>query len=304
MCPEHAITLGPNSTSLADCLCDTGYYNNNTAEGVQCLRCVVGTSCDDAPGSTLRHLSLRPGFYRPSANSIDVRMCLDAGANCSGEATCDASTSGCAGGDDPYSPCQPGLEGKFCTVCASSNESSSVLRYYVGGSEADVAHCSECPEGVMWLVIGIGSAAIFVLIMLYLTVPRAISKQRRKAFYAPWQRYGIDTKLKLLIGFYQIGTKIGKLYHVAMPAEVATVLEALELGISFGLDITTPFECFGANRYEQRLVFWLLLPILLVLSLLAVGLLLKRFRPRAALHWAGPNIFRVMFILCAWMTKL
>ena len=295
-CPEHAITLELNSTSIADCLCDRLYYNNDTAGEVQCLRCVVGTDCG-APGSMLSTLHIRPGYYRPSPSSIDVRMCLDAGSNCSGEAVCKDSTSGCAGGSDPASPCQPGLEGKFCSVCAKSN-ASSALSYYVGGSDAGVAHCSKCPEGVLWLVIGLGSAATAALIVSYATARRAIPKRRRKALYAPWERYGIDTKLKLLIGFYQIGTKIGKLYHVAMPAEVAMVLEALELGISFGLDITTPFECFGANRYEQRLLFWLLLPLVLVLCLLTIGMLRRRFRPQAALQWALPYIFQLMFLLC------
>ena len=109
-----------------------------------------------------------------------------------------------------------------------------------------------------------------------------------------WNAYGLGVKLKQSIGFYQIGTKIEQAYRVSMPAEVRTLLNRFAVVITLGLDITTPLECFGAHRYEQRLHFWLVLPIVLVLAIFGVGLLKARFQPKRALAWALPPVFKLM----------
>ena len=73
-------------------------------------------------------------------------------------------------------------------------------------------------------------------------------KKAQKALARLWTACRPPIKAKLLIGFYQIATKIGKLYQVMLPSDVRRVLEAFEVTISIGLDINTPFECFGAYR--------------------------------------------------------
>ena len=85
-CPEHAFTLGPSSTSLADCLCDRGYHNDEAQGGVHCAACPVGTSCSG--GATLATMQLKVGYYRQSNRTIDVRRCPDAGVNCAGLSRC------------------------------------------------------------------------------------------------------------------------------------------------------------------------------------------------------------------------
>ena len=74
-------TSPPLSDSLSDCTCEIGLYNNASDGGVQCLTCPVGTACNNL-GVTLASLPLKPGYYRPSTSSVDVRKCSDAGAGC------------------------------------------------------------------------------------------------------------------------------------------------------------------------------------------------------------------------------
>ena len=76
----------------------------------------------------------------------------------------------------------------------------------------------------------------------------------------------------------------------------------LQFVVTFGLDIKTPFECVGAHRYEQQLLFWLVTPLVLALSIFAIGLLKNCIKPSktaestsaAVLAWALPLVFKLM----------
>jgi hypothetical protein len=123
------------------------------------------------------------------------------------------------------------------------------------------------------------------------------SVARKVAVRKWWEVLGLDTKLKLLVGFYLIMTKIGYIYCVSMPSEVQSILNAFEVAVSLGLGIKAPFECIGAHHYEQRLVIWILLPLVLVGSLFAVGYMRNCLWPHASRHWALANVCRLMFLL-------
>ena len=72
-CPEHATTLGPNSTQQRDCICDAGYYNDAIeSEGVVCAPCMLGTACDES-GTTLHDLPLLRGWWRVNHSSRELR---------------------------------------------------------------------------------------------------------------------------------------------------------------------------------------------------------------------------------------
>lgn len=260
----------------------------------------IGTRCD-APGSTLRTLDIRVGYYRAAATSIDVRICPDASANCGDRSVCPNSTSGCAGGSDPEQPCHAGLGGHFCVLCI--NASDGIQKYYVQASDTENARCAQCPKSALVLVLSLTAALAATLILLRLasrSVWRHLSDARRAALRIWWKWWNVldlGTKLKLLIGFYQIATKIGHVYRVPMPAEVRALLNAFQFSISLGLDLTGPFECVGVHRYDQRLVVWLFLPLALVGGLFAIGWLRRRLATSASQHWALANVCRLMFLL-------
>ena len=135
---------------------------NATGPDAACRPCVVGVDCS-AWGSELTHLELRPGYWRPSADSVDVRRCRDGGlaiardcepshnaselAACETRLSVEISLSGCQGGADVESQCGPGLNGPFCKLCRESNITSSRL-YVRPASESlqRAAKCASCDE--------------------------------------------------------------------------------------------------------------------------------------------------------------
>ena len=106
-------------------------------------------------------------------------------------------------------------------------------------------------------------------------------------------------KFKILIGFYQIATRVETVYDILLPAQVRELLLTIQLTISIGID-GIPLACIGANGYIPRLVFWTLLPIVVV----ATGSLVEAARvslrgqvTRAALLEAiMPAVLRVFFL--------
>ena len=82
-----------------------------------------------------------------------------------------------------------------------------------------------------------------------------------------------------------------------MPSDVQAVLERIEITISFGLDINTPFECFGAHRYVDRLIFWLFAPLTLVIGLLSIGFVRRRLWPSLERLWALSKVCKLNFLV-------
>jgi len=286
------------ATSLSECICEYGYYNSfmGIGDNVTCEVCPVGTDCHSR-GTTLATLNLKPGYYRPSATSIDVRICTDAGANCDGKMSCDETHSACAGGSDILSLCQEGLTGAFCELCVNA---TSPNKYHSPADDIKVASCELCDASQLLVVIGflaacaaIAGAVAYVGFCIYFRM----SQVRRVYIATRWRAYGFDTKLKQIIGFYQIATKIGKVYVVNFPSRVSNLFSFWELAISFGMDVTTPFECLGAHSYESRLEFWLYAPIFFVAVIFLAGIAHKRFQIKEGFLWSLPYVFKMMFLI-------
>ena len=241
-CPDHATTLGKSSTSLSDCLCDTEYYNRADV-GVDCVRCPIGTDCTApySPGVTLQTLPIKPGYFRMSASTNDTRVCRDAAVNCpAGEPECTQSHSGCAGGNDPATACQPLLEGPFCLVC---KKNMSQPHYYADASDAEPATCKPCPfEGLAAFGLIAAAVAAVLLVLLVLLAAwrlwRLMPAKWRDRLTEPFMTYRIRTKLKCIIGFYLIVCKIGVVYQISLPPAVTALLSSFDVALSFGLDLS------------------------------------------------------------------
>ena len=53
------------------------------------------------------------------------------------------------------------------------------------------------------------------------------------------------------------------MYEIRLPAAVRALLQSLALVVSFGLE-GVPLACVGAAGYVQRLVLWMLVPLMAV----------------------------------------
>ena len=57
--------------------------------------------------------------------------------------------------------------------------------------------------------------------------------------------------------------KVARVYEIRLPAEVRGLLQHLSFIISMGLE-GVPLACIGAKGYLQRLLLWMLLPLIVV----------------------------------------
>jgi len=289
LCPANANTIGAASTSRSSCVCGVEYYDANASQAVDdaliasqtnagleptslvadvvdCQECPVGTNCDKL-GSTIGMLPIARGYYRIDNTTIDVRECPDARANCSttfGTAVC-TTTSGCQGGmGAPEQSCAPGLHGVYCLLCDRSG--SNV--YYKAASDTAVAHCEECGDTLAQTVLLYSGVAVALVLLLAL----AFAIQNRLTSATRMRLAGLNAtftprnKLKILLGFYQITTKIATIYAVALPPDINLLLEQFTIGISFGMEgiATTPMECLGLHGQWFRLLAWILIPPVLL----------------------------------------
>ena len=237
----------------------------------RCCTCPIGTNCQDEAllPITLADLPILPGYYRLSSDQIDVRRCPDAATNCpSGQSACADSTSACRGGRDADAICQSGLNGTFCRACAMPSS------YYVSAKTGRVARCELCEDalsnglkssfGILSIVSGVVvlAGAIFV----------GFERGNRREWLFKWlhnlwaaaiDTYRLPDQIKILIGFFQIASRIENVYEIYLPADVRSLLQHLRVSISLGIE-AVPLSCVGADGYVNRLAFWMWAPVLLV----------------------------------------
>ena len=112
--------------------------------------------------------------------------------------------------------------------------------------------------------------------------------------------YTLPNKLKIVVGFYMIATKIDDVYQVRLPEEVRALLQVLRIVISLGIE-GVPLACVGANGYVARLLFWMLAPAALVTlanSIVAMHLLARRRLTSwsTVLQHTAPIALRIVFV--------
>lgn len=333
-CPERTSTLGiNNAVSLEACSCSAQYYfapdehiqgrdSCKASDGkvVPCCTCPIGSICEEG-GISLGKLPIFPGFYRRAADTVDVRRCPDAAANCSGLSQCLESSSGCRGGNNQSTICHEGLKGIYCLLCAEE------YHFYVSADEDEAAHCESCEnitnsDNVMILAcIAAGAAGLLLILGIGFFCLPARPKAAFKAFVAAVHRFCIDVlikkytihvKLKILIGFYQIATKLERVYDLFFPSEIRSLFATLTLAISLGVD-GVPLSCVGANGFLPRLLFWIVAPLVLALIVILAGVFVVAFlgyRPTslvmktrskcpiltATLRTVVPLVLRIFFI--------
>lgn len=294
-CPSYSTTLERGSRSVASCACVPGFYQNgpmalNASTGAaaapRCVPCPVGTDCD-AGAATLLRLNLRPGYYRVSTTTTDVRRCPDAGGaphSCSGSTACasrgstEETLSGCLGGESVASQCREGLAGLFCMLC---DESRSVdpegdgPRYYRPASGDETAECLPC-DGLLGFRVGLlalGLIGLLVLLRLIGGGWRWLARRRpmlHASLVGSWHRYQLSSKLKHCVGFYQIATKIPSVYEVTLPEDVQGLLSVVAVPLDLGLEwLISPLECTGLHGFLGRLSLWMALPLAAVVLVFA-----------------------------------
>ena len=243
------------ATSLAQCVCDEGYYDELVASAdVSCVACPVGAECTES-GATIETLHLSPGYWRVSTLSASPLLCDDAD---------DLNQTACVGGSGAGERlCKPWTSGPYCTLCNVTDGS----RYYDDDSSA----CLECGDG--------GTAATYALsaalVAAALAVLALLSSLRRRVRHSRTLRLlrhvarDVRAKVKQMIAFYQIATKVPDVFQVTMPSSVTQLLSVLDV---FSLDVAglgLPLGCLGLGTFQNALYLNIVAPIVLMLLIWA-----------------------------------
>ena len=171
-------TEGIASSSVADCVCRSGFY---ALPGGGCKPCPEGAICD---GQEVELLELKPGYWRASAATLNIHRC----EQFRGEELCVGGHSGppsrnlTAGRAPAVTPgpgegrlCRDGHDGNLCTACADG----------YGKRRGLCRRCSSTRvEGYLYVAVG-GSlvfVGIFLLVAQHLRRVdngKEVGKQRR-----------------------------------------------------------------------------------------------------------------------------
>ena len=252
-CPPNSNTAAAGQTSQADCECDAGYYARRRDGELSCSACPVGADCSRA-GVALEDLPLLRGYFRTSNSSADLRRCPDFG-----------NASGCVGGVGAgEGPCKPWLKGPYCKLCNTTDTS----RYYDGEN----SECLPCESSATTPLVvgGIGVVVVVVATLLWVR----FEPHRNVAMLARlWARasrlttrLSLRPKLKQMLSFFQVATRIADVYEVPLPDAVAQLLSLFEMvNIYFGGML--PMQCLGLGTYEQQLATTMLLPVVIAAGL-------------------------------------
>ena len=316
LCPENSYTAGTSSSSRADCVCASGFYDTNASQAIdqdlinnlldagkdvshdgpyyyvmtqmadviECVTCPVGTDCE-AIGATLEALPLIPGYFRLDNTTNDVRECPDARKNCStsfGTSEC-TSASGCQGGASGNG-CAPGLTGTYCELCDRSGDS---LVFYSKASSDGIATCEECGDTLssMLLTGMLGLVGLVVLVFALQLIKRFVPAKVGDSVKAFNENFTPRNKIKIILGAYQISTKIPTVYSVTLPNDVNKLLNDISSLVTFGIQglgvDSTPLECLGLSGYFYKLITYMMLPpIVIAVVILNVCISTRRVKAK------------------------
>ena len=276
----------------------------------------VPTCCPDCAagnkGILLDTLPIKRGYYRLSDNSTDVRRCPDAAMGCGDSPVCDESQSGCRGGNltSGNGLCHDGLSGVFCRLCESGNESKPV--YFARATKTSRAACKLCRDnardtilGLLGVVLSLGVAAL-VLVRVHGYLPA----WRQEQLHYAWFKFAPHDKLKILIGFYMIATKVDDVYEVELPPQVKQLLAVFSVGVSFGFSgASTVLDCLEMRGYLAMLKLYMVTPLAIALFILLISacralITTRRFSAMSLLEEALPPVLQLAFLAYPLVTNV
>ena len=151
--------------------------------------------------------------------------------------------------------------------------------------------------------------AIIALLFGFSTLMRSKAPKRWNVIRSVWSASHVTVKLKILISFYMIVTRMDTVYGIVLPNEVLAFIRIFQVAVSFGLEaLTAPFECLQMGGYLWRLGFWMLLPILVLAAIFgSVAFWLhrrKKLTRDALISRALPPVLKVLFVCYPIVTNI
>lgn len=139
---SNCISCGNNALSNrdnTDCFCDNGFYEIEENNNLICENCPEQAEC--IKNTTIRTLNIKPGYWRHSQTTIDIRECF-----------IDNACTGGIASDNIEDICYKGHRGPYCDIC--------IDKYAKGTDDL----CAECPKEQEGLNIFITVLVISVIL--------------------------------------------------------------------------------------------------------------------------------------------
>jgi len=118
----------------------------------------------------------------------------------------------CNGGSDPTVQCDPGYSGVYCSVCVSG---------YIKSGNGECVLCTDASTSFTLSILPTFFLGILALILFLRKRIKALVDRFMKKYFDKFKNYaikGMGTKLKILVGFYQITSQLQPVLGVLFPA--------------------------------------------------------------------------------------
>ena len=197
-------------------------------------------------------------MWRLTNRTLDARECATTG---------DLSHSPCVGGaqsaDETGSGyCAPGHKGPLCGVCKEQDW------FY----DPDAMACVDCGANLFWLVPLLKYLLPLLAIALVLSASTLLIERAPERLRFVSKRLvqlrllavdaNVYTRLKLLVGFYQICSALPKVYGVRLPEEYRRYFGWASWVGELSLELIVPVGCDRPLKPYQRLVVEGVVPVL------------------------------------------
>jgi hypothetical protein len=231
---ESTFDVNVSSVNLNDSLnksfftyfnCEEFIFESQSNE-MSCLSCPTDAECNF--NTTLETLGVPPTYWRDSLNTSALYFCE--GTN---PERCSATSASVTSPDD-Y--CAPEFKGPLCKLCKEDNK-------YFNDSDGE---CLDCGS-----IFFLKAIAVVVALAFGFWVTRFMGRK-----YQSLRARGFETKIKILISFYQVAATFGSVYGIRLHEDVAWILNFLSNYLSFGiLDLlSVPADCVGSKQDQLLLI--------------------------------------------------
>mmetsp|Transcript_10844 Transcript_10844/g.36820 ORF Transcript_10844/g.36820 Transcript_10844/m.36820 type:complete len:1652 (+) Transcript_10844:467-5422(+) len=236
-------TAEAGASSVDDCICPAGLFRADGKEGgdVSCKACdAVSMDCS-AGGASLESLVLRPGFFRASSNTTDVRRCPIPEACVGGDGTTPAPGNALAAANGTEAAvvnyCAPHHMGPYCALCEEG--------FYL---DAD-RRCAACRANSVVLAVA--------MVVAVAAVVAGVAWLGRR-----YPATAVTAKVigRSLLAFVQAVLLVDRAYGAVLPDAFSSFLEPFRM-LSFDGLLSAGLSCYGFGGYHATLYAISLAPL-------------------------------------------
>jgi len=236
-------TAEAGASSVDDCICPAGLFRADGKEGgdVSCKACdAVSMDCS-AGGASLESLVLRPGFFRASSNTTDVRRCPIPEACVGGDGTTPAPGNALAAANGTEAAvvnyCAPHHMGPYCALCEDG--------FYLDVDQ----RCAACSGVSVLPTVGLVAAVVAIAAGV------AVFGRRYPATAVTAKVVG-----RSLLGFVQAVLLIDRAYGAVLPDAFSDFLKPFR-ALAFDRFLSVGLSCYGYGGYHATLYTISLAPV-------------------------------------------